>query len=209
MKDKSFVQITNCLSALISLLYVWKGLTEGFIWLTWIIIAANLIYIPVVILFKQKGFYIFYICYALIIMAIGGFNEAKLYNNFTSLFIFVTLLVIRPKYKVFIVTIYLVALTTVFALNDESLNSYLIHMARGTWFYLNIKYFILQNYQRKPLDLTEDEELILKELNEKKLLKACDSFSKNTITEKLKAARKRNNCVNNAELLAEYNLTRK
>lgn len=209
MRDKSFLQITCLLSTLISLLYVWKGFEEGFIWITWLIVIANLIYIPIVLILKQKGFYGFYVVYALIVMTIGGFYPAELCNNFTSLFMIVTLVAIRPRYKLFLIVIYCAAVTTIFAIQDETLNHYLIHLARACWFYNNIKFFILQNYQRKKLTLTPDEELILKELNEKKMIKACDSFSKNTITEKLRAARERNNCANNAQLLAEYNLTNK
>ena len=72
-----------------------------------------------------------------------------------------------------------------------------------------LDYFLKSKFERRPLDLTEDEVKILEELDEKKLLKAVTCFSKNTVTQKLKDARERNKIDTNAELLAEYNMTKK
>ena len=51
---------------------------------------------------------------------------------------------------------------------------------------------------------TEDEKMILNELIKGKQLKEIDFFSKNTKTEKLKAACKRNNLIDKNELIFLY-----
>jgi hypothetical protein len=84
---------------------------------------------------------------------------------------------------------------------DKEITHLLIHFATCAFFY--VVYFYIND---NKLNLTEDEIKILEELKEKKMLKCCDSFSKNILTQKLKQARDRNGIDTNAELLARYNI---
>lgn len=61
-KDK-FVLFTSILSVILSALYVWKGFQLGFNTLSYIIIIANFLYMPLALLFWQEivSDFLFYI----------------------------------------------------------------------------------------------------------------------------------------------------
>ena len=52
ISEKIFIIVTTILSAFIGLLYIWNGLSDGFVVGTYIVIALRFIYIPAVIFFN-------------------------------------------------------------------------------------------------------------------------------------------------------------
>lgn len=208
MRD-NFIKVTCIMAAIITALFIYKAMQEGFSYGAWIIIAANAIYIPGSLLFKRKFFLYWSIFYCLILVFLIATTKSFLFNNYTALFVVFIVMAIKPEIKLPIILAYIVAVSIAFMINSETVYHYLIHLTRTAWIYYILDFFIQNKFTRKPLDLTEDEKKILDELNEVKLLKAVTCFSKNTITQKLKDARERNKIDTNAELLAEYNLMRK
>lgn len=208
-KRDNFVLFTSVLAGLLTLLYVFKGIEEGFNVITIIIIACNVSYIPGVLIFGRKFFIWWSIPYCVIQVSLIAKQPSKLFNNYTALFIVFVASLIKPDCKRSFTIIYAVAVTIAFLLNDEPIYHYLIHIARSFWIMYILNYFLKSKFERRPLDLTEDEVKILEELDEKKLLKAVTCFSKNTVTQKLKDARERNKIDTNAELLAEFKMSKK
>ena len=98
-KDLYFLIITSVLSTVIALLYLWKGLTEGFLPGTYIIITFSLIYIPIVWIFGRLGFAIFNLVYGIVLIFIIAFYKSYLYNNYTGLLaMFVVMMVLFFSY---------------------------------------------------------------------------------------------------------------
>lgn len=203
-KRNSFLIYTCILSAIISILYTWKAMQEGFCTSAFLIIGANISYIIGSIIFKYKFFTYWSIAYSCILLYTINNSPTKLFNNFTSLFVILIAIILKPQLKKRLIILYITAVSIVFIINQDCIYNYLIHITRAAWLFFILDYSMQSKYERKPLDLTEDEIMILEELSEKKLLKACTCFSKNTLTQKLKDARERNNIDTNAELLSEY-----
>lgn len=201
--------ITCGLAAVISILFLVEAFQSGFHLYGWLIILGNLIYIPGILIFKKKIFVPWSIGYCIILMFAAAQSTARLYNNFTPLFCILIVYMIKPNFKWSLILFYSIALSACMLFQNESIIHYLQHMARAAWIFYVSDYVISQKFTRKKLQLTDDEIMILEELNEKQLLKAVTCFSKNTLTQKLKEARERNGIPSNAELLAEYNLTKK
>lgn len=97
-KDK-FVLFTSILSVILSALYVWKGFQLGFNTLSYIIIIANFLYMPLALLFGKKLFPIFYFIYSAIIIFGTAFDKTYLFNNYTGLFIVSIVVMLKPKLR--------------------------------------------------------------------------------------------------------------
>lgn len=207
MREKdNFIKVTCIIAGLLSLLYVAKVIQDGFFIATVLVIVGNLLYIPAAIIFGKKSFIYWSIGYGLVLVFLIANYNSYLFNNYTALFPIFIAMLLKPQLKNTLFFVYVIAATGAFIFDGESIINFLIHITRSAWIIYLLEYFISSKFTRKALDLTEDEKKILDELNEKKLLKACTCFSKNTITAKLKEARERNKIDTNAELLAEYNL---
>ena len=209
MKSDKFILVTCFLSGILSALYLAYAFDSGFNIAAWLVIGSNILYIPGAIFFKRKFFSYWSIVYSCIMVYVTAFYPTYLHCNFTAFFIISLVMLIAPGRKWYLLGIYLLTVSIMFMINKEDVIEYLLHLGRLAWLFFILNYYIGKNFVRKPLDLTEDEVKILEELNEKKMLKACTSFSKNTLTQKLKEARERNDIDTNAELLATYNLNKK
>lgn len=200
-----FVVLSAVFSFLISALYFLKGFQSGFLWGTWIVIGMNLIYIPFVFIFRQKSFPVFFLLYAVILIFLTAFEKTLLLNNFTPLFIVCIVIGLRPKWKWFSLAAYFSAICIAFALNEEPVICFLIHIVRSFWFILCVLYVLDNYFDRKKIVLYEDERKILDQLLDGKVYqKEVEGFSENTIYRKLKAARERNGCKTREELLEKY-----
>lgn len=73
--EKRFFLIICSLSAIISLLYIWNGILEQFYIATYIFIALHILFIPVVLYFKRKGFTIYCMIYSIILIFIIAFHK--------------------------------------------------------------------------------------------------------------------------------------
>lgn len=163
-------------------------------------------------MFKDRGY-----CYAMII-ASTILSFALPMSNILPFFLLALIMLQRPKWKYFLLAWYFVLLFIEAILLEYNLLQHClnvegpgvvhlaIHVVLTFFFYVSISYFIQTRFKRKELELTEDEITILEELQREKMLKNCRSFSKNTLTQKLKEARDRNNIESNSELIAQYSM---
>lgn len=197
-----FVLFTSILSGIICVLYVCKGIYEGFFIGTWIIAAMNFIYLIVAAIFKRKCFSYFYLAYSIILVFMIAFEKTFLFNNFTALFIMCIVVMIKPQVKYIAMALYFAAVCTAFSINGESVFHFLIHIVRSIWFVGSV-FFVLDNqFERKTLILYEDEVKILEQLcNGKIYQKEVEGFSENTVYRKLKAARERNGNITREQLI--------
>lgn len=200
-----FVVLSAVFSFVISALYFLKGLQSGFLFGTWVVIGMNLIFIPLIFIFRQKIFSAFFLLYAVVLVFLTAFEKTLLLNNFSPLFIVCIVIGLRPKWKWFSLSVYFAAISIAFALNEEPVICFLIHIVRSFWFILCVLYVLDNYFNRKKIVLYEDERKILDQLLEGKVYqKEVEGFSENTIYRKLKAARERNGCKTREELLEKY-----
>ena len=204
-KDFSFVLITSGLVLLKALLYLWKGFHEGFTVWAWILIGMCIIYIPYAFIFKRKGFAYYYLFYCCILIFVLAFTKTYLYNNYTALFIAYIIFLIKPNLKHVISIGYIILVSIAFALNEESIYHYLLHMTNGVWFYYISVFVIEQRFNRKHLILFDDEVKILTQLCNNHLQKSIEfeGYSESTIYRRLKAAMARNH-MTKKELIEEF-----
>ena len=203
--NDNFVLITSILSVLISILYLYKGITEVFTFGSYFIIIANFLYIPLILIFNRKCFVPLYLIYAFFLIFVIAFNKTYLHNNYTALFLICIVIMINPKSIKIALSIYFLGASAAFMLNEENLINFLIHMTRSVWFIVIIYYVINNKFNRKTLILYEDEMKILDQMcNGKVYQKEVQGFSENTIYRKLKAARERNGNLTREELINLY-----
>lgn len=197
-----FVSFTCIIAAIISALYIWKGIQEQFTNGTLIYILMNILYIPFALIFKKKCFSYFYVIYSIILVFVIAFDQTFLYNNYTALFILCLVIMIKPKATKTAIIIYFITITIAFSINEEVLYHYFIHVVRSIWF-IGLEIYVLDNnFERKKLILYEDEITILSQICDGKTYqKEVKGFSENTVYRKLKAARERNGNISKEQLI--------
>lgn len=206
-KERNFVLITSIISFVLGLLYIWKGFEEGFLPVTVIVASFCFLYVPAVMIFRRTGFIVYNLIYTAVLIFIIAFYKTFLFNNYTGLIAVFFLLIICPKFKWVFIIIYGLCVCIAFALNDEKLCPFFIHVLRSGWLLYIFDFLIKERYSRKKLILYDDEILILKELSKNKLQKsiALEGFSESTIYRRLKAACERNN-LSKTQLIEEFKL---
>ncbi len=203
--DNKFILFTSTVSLVLGLLYLWKGFKTGFPPLGCIIISLNFLYVPFAFVFSKKGFPYFYLLYSAVLVFSIAFEETFLYNNYTALFIVCIVMMINPKLRFPAIVFYVVLVTVAFALNDEILYHYFIHIVRSIWYVGIVEFVLNDKFKRKKLVLYEDEKNILRQLcNGKVYQKEVEGYSENTIYRKLKAARERNGNLTRDQLVEEF-----
>ena len=204
-KEKNFILITTAISFLVALLYAWKGIREDFNLATYGVIFMCLIYIPVVWIFRRPGFAIFNLIYAATLVFIIAFNDTYLYNNFTGLLAVFIVMMVAPKLKLTAIILYLVSISLAFALNEENLCHFFIHLARCGWLFHIFNHVLSSKYKRNKLILYDDERKILEALSKNRLQKSIEfeGFSESTIYRRIKSAMKRNN-LTKKQLIEEF-----
>ena len=193
-QERNFVLITSILSFILGILYIWKGAEEGFLAVTLIIIAYCFLYIPAVMFFRSRGFIIFNLTYALVLVFLIAFYKSYLFNNYTGLIAIFFIIIVCPKLKWISIIAYGICVCVAFALNDEKLCPFFIHVVRSSWLFYIFDFIISQRYTNKKLILYDDEIQILTQLSKNKLQKSIDldGLSESTIYRRLKAACERN-----------------
>ena len=197
-----FVSFTCIIAFLESILYFWKGIHENFYLGTIIYIIMNILYVPLVIIFRKKCFSYFYLIYSVILIFVIAFDKTFLFNNFTALFILSLVIMIKPKIAKPAIIIYFVAIIIAFGINEEVLYHFFIHVLRSIWF-LGIEFYVLDSkFERKKLILYEDEIEILSQICDGKTYqKEVKGYSENTVYRKLKAAKERNGNISKEKLI--------
>ena len=203
--DNRFILFTSAVSLVLGLLYLWKGFKNGFPPMGCIITFLNFIYIPFALVFSKKGFPYFYLLYSAVLIFSIAFEETFLYNNYTALFIVCIVIMINPKLRLPAIAFYIVLVTVAFAMNEEILYHYFIHIARSIWFIGIVEFVLNDKFKRKRLVLFDDEKNILQQLcNGKVYQKEVEGYSENTIYRKLIAASERNGNLTRDQLLEEF-----
>lgn len=204
-KERNFVLITSVLSLILGILYIWKGVEEGFLPVTWVVFFFCFLYIPMVMIFRTRGFIIFNLIYALVLIFLIAFYKSFLFNNYTGLIAIFFIMIVCPKLKWVSIIAYGVCVCVAFALNDEKLCPFFIHIVRASWLIYIFDFLVSQRYINKKLILYDDEILILTELSKNKLQKSIDldGFSESTIYRRLKAACERNG-MSKAQLIEAF-----
>lgn len=146
-------------------------------------------------LFGKKALFVVLIVSSLVASYFNSFV------NFNSFFVILLSCRLYRKTEKYLLLIYVVNEIVALIIQDKQITHLIIHLLTCMFFY--VIYFYVNE---KTLKLTNDEVKILQELKEKKMLKCCDSFSKNILTQKLKIARERNNIDTTAELLAMFSM---
>lgn len=205
LKD-NFVIFTSVLSGILCVLYVWKAiLAKEFFWGLWIVPAVNLLYVVLAFFLQRKVFAWFYLFYSIILVFLIAFEETRLFNNYTALFLVCIVIMMKPDVKYVAISLYYVAVCIAFLINEESLMHFLIHIDRSLWFLGSIFYVLNSHFEPKKLILFEDEEKILEQLCSGKIYqKEVEGFSENTVYRKLKAARERNGNLTREQLIELY-----
>lgn len=205
-EEKRYRWLSSGITVLLALLYFYKGTQDGMTAGAYICIGANILYAPLVLLYRERGFFIFNVGYGLAFIFMAAIYPAYLFNNYSALFFLSLVIFYRPKYKYSLYALYYIAVTAAFIINQEALPEFLIHAARSAWFILTLNFMLKRGNKPATLELTADERAILQELAAGKQQKELDLFSKNTITKKLKDARERNNATSNDELITRFKM---
>lgn len=202
---------TGILTFIFIILYAWKNYIDGFSLSNILYIAVNAIYFPIIFIWKRKYFCLYHVLYAYILVATITLRRTLLHNNFTAYFIILAIAIIRPRWKISILTGYFSIATIAFIHNDQHLVNYLIHISRATYYYVIFNYFIFTHFRSKAinknielLDLKEEEIEILTQMAAGKKQKEIEGYSINTVTKKLLQARTRNNINTTQELLIRF-----
>lgn len=164
--------------------------------------SACAVFIAGSLIKKQSFMRFFFPVYSFIILY---WNR---YYNFTSFLVIVICGHLTPKDRKWLYPCYCIDLLAALLINPNLTPAHaLVHIGSCAGI-LALYHIFFDEAQPAPqensLDLTEDEMTILKELSDGRPLKSVQSFSKNTVTKKMKEARDRNGCINNEALLARY-----
>lgn len=204
--EKKFLLVSCICSALQGLLYLFHGFKTEFSLLECIMCICDLSYIPLVLIFRNKGFKAFVLGMSVVLIFISAFNETRLFNNFSALLCLFVFIMIYPKQKKLLMILYLCLTAVAFVLNEEPMYFYLIHSCRAIWTFSIYDLIIYHQYNRKPLILTDDEQKIIAQLCEGKLQKELElnGYSESTIRRRLASAMKRNDIQTKEELKELY-----
>lgn len=168
---------------------------------------------PVVVFFTgERSIPLLYVIYS-----IGAILDID-FINATVFFIFLILSWNYPKWKLPLCGIYIIEIVIVCVLHNKTPVHLLYHVAYCLTLYCGasvIKHniekravlYISDNF--KKLDLKPEEEEIIKQRAEGKLMKEITCYSKNTKTAYMQNAMKRNGCKTAEELIAIYSLQKR
>lgn len=205
-KEKQFLLLTCMLSLIQGILYLVDGFLTGFTLNNYIMLGMDLLYIPAVLILRSRGLEIYIILMSIALLFSTSFTPTNLYNNFSALLCLFMGIMIFPKHKKYFMLGYIIASAIMFALNDERMYLYLIHISRASWLFTMEDMIIFARYNRKPIILTSEEQRIIAQLCENKLHKQIelDGASESTIRRRLAQAKKRNGIQSDEELKELY-----
>lgn len=161
---------------------------------TWFTIVSRILFPLIVIFFGNKGMWVFYFFTSIVNTLDISFNDFTALSAICILFLFVDK---KYKWLKFVTVIsYFVSVFAVAYLHNKSPYHLFAHFIGCVMLVLTVYKLKHRNDKsiviHKELELTNDERLILEELKKGKKQKEIELFSPNTVTEKLKQARKRN-----------------
>lgn len=114
---------------------------------------------------------------------------------------------LTPKMKYPALILYAIDIIVVATLRDKTPVHLAIHFGNCVLIFYAMNFLLKPSISSKKLELTSDEIYILDEMLQGKQQKEIQNFSANTVTNKLRSARERNNIATTDELLQKYKLT--
>lgn len=198
VKEDSFLFITVRVFAITFFLHLYQFYDSGF--LTQPIIRAGfcVLYILSVFIWGRKG------SYFVLFLNANYLALTMDFQNYTAFIIIALLGMLIPKHKYHLFLVYLADVIVVATLHDKTPVHIAIHLLNCTVLYYVLYFLMKPTTQKKKLNLTLDETLILDELLQGKQQKEIERFSQNTVTNKLKQAKMRNGIPTTEELLKIY-----
>lgn len=136
----------------------------------------------------------------LIAFSILYFNK---WNNYTSWIIVLIVAYRHYKYRIIFYSVYAAAAVICLAIGHRDIAHTCLHFTHCFCIYFLLGLAKVQLNSEKPLELTESELVIIRQLAEGSLKKEIKEFSKNTVTSKIKEACARNKCLE-GELIWRY-----
>lgn len=154
-------------------------------------------YIPAGLKWREKCLPVIFPIFAYAVLIFNRFQ------NYTSFFLIIFSIQLNKKWEWQYLGLYFLDVAICLVLHQLQATHALIHLLNCAWIYAAYKVLFALKPNEK-LDLEPDEVQILAEWAEAGELKAVRCFSHNTVFDKLRAARVRNNCTSNDELLKKY-----
>lgn len=140
-------------------------------------------------------------CIIVFVATVMQFDHDSLY---ASLLVFTISSFIKRKYLIPLTIVYHINVLIVVITSQNELNVNIVFFYSVCVIIFLLILFYPGYKQNPELKLKDDEKAILDELIKGKQLKEIDLYSKNTLTEKLKTACKRNNLIDKNELIFLY-----
>lgn len=138
-----------------------------------------------------------------LIIAFSVLYFNRWYNPISFLLV-VSVALKYPRWKISLFTVYGLAVIICLAISNRNWAQGFMHYGYCVGIYL-ICIDIRREFRSKDvLILTESEKEILEQLRNRKLKKEIIGYSKNTVTQKIKDAMKRNNCSTEGELMCKF-----
>ena len=196
MREK-LINLSFILAAILIICHIGQFIDSGYHIEPLLRVILWAVYIPAGLIWREKCLpYIFAIfAYAVLI-----FNR---FQNYTSFFLIIFCIQLNKKWEYQYLAFYFIDVAICLVLHQLAATHAIIHIFNCVWIYAAYKVLFTLK-PRATLDLEPDEAQILAEWAEVKEIKAVRSFSHNTVYEKLRAARIRNDCTSNDELLKKY-----
>lgn len=196
MREK-LINTSFIVAAVLLMCHGWQLYTTGLNAATIIRLSLCAVYIPAALIWRGKSLTVIFPGFAYAILIFNG------YNNYTSFFIIVFAIQLNPKREKIYIAIYIIDVAIALLLHNKSAAHAIIHVLNCVFIFAIYK-VLFQIKPKSKLNLEPDEAQILAEWAQVKELKAVSCFSHNTVFEKLRAARLRNDCTSNDELLKKY-----
>lgn len=196
MREK-LINLSFGIAAILTICHVGQIIDGGFKIETLIRLLLCAAYIPAGLIWREKSLPVVFPIFAYAILIFNG------YNNYTSFFIIIFSIQLNKKREYLYLTLYIADVTLALVLHDRGATHAIIHILNCIFIYACYK-ILFSLKPKTKLNLEPDEAQILAEWAQVKELKAVRSFSHNTVYDKLRAARLRNDCTSNDELLKKY-----
>lgn len=197
-KNDSIIWRSALIASLLFCFHLYQLIDSNFLIQPLIRVIFYALLIPALFLIGRKalpfGFFLFALAIGLTIS----------FDNYTPFLIVALACFLVPKAEILFLSLYALDIIAVCMLHDKSPIHLLIHYINCIFFYSFLKLLIKGRAKREPLILTPEETFILEELRNGKQQKEILTFSKNTVTKKLREARLRNNLATTEELLTRY-----
>lgn len=174
--------------------------------------AFFLIYPFIVFIAGEKAIPVLYAIYS-----IGAIQDIN-FLNATMFIMFMFIAWQFPKWEIPLTVIYIIEIVIVCVRHNKTPVHLLFHIGFCLSFYtcasvvkktIEKRSILRISENFKPLDLKPEEEAVIKQKAEGKLMKEITGVSKNTRTAYIQAAMKRNGCKTPEELVALYSLQRR